>query len=127
MYSMSGTRSIAAVITPDCDLIFRGKKRNAARITTVSGALTPYDGPTSAVSNFILIKENDTDVHYNFNWNVKDRCSLEARNCSDKPFFRRNRPLDFSGTVCMEVRDASLRGEDGKQKGASTLAQTHSR
>lgn len=74
-----GTRSIAAVITPDCDLIFRGKKRNVARITTVTGKLTPYDGPTSAVSNFILVRENDTDVHYNVNWNLKDLRTWELR------------------------------------------------
>lgn len=67
-----GTRSVAAIITPDCDLIFRGTKRNVQRITTIAGKLTSYDGPTSAVSNFILVRENETDVHYNVNWNVKD-------------------------------------------------------
>jgi hypothetical protein len=69
---VGGTRNVAAVITPDCDLIFRGTKRNVQRITTVAGKLTPYDGPTSAVSNFILLRENETDVYYNVNWNVKD-------------------------------------------------------
>lgn len=62
--------SLAAVMTPDCDLIPRGAKqlRRAPSALVITGKLKSFDAPDTSVSDFIIIDGKP----YNVAWNKKD-------------------------------------------------------
>jgi hypothetical protein len=63
------SRTLEAVMTPDCDLMVRPSgKRDAPRLLTVTGRLKRFDTPEASVADFIMLN----DKPYNVRWNRKE-------------------------------------------------------
>ena len=65
---------ILAVVTPDCDLVLRNKKRKAKRMMVVAGAIQKIDAPESSIADYIQLGKRKAA---NSVWNPKDIRTLE--------------------------------------------------
>ncbi|QIO61582.1 hypothetical protein [Rhizobium leguminosarum] len=74
---VEGTKKrIAAIVTPDCDLITRQDgKRRALRLLTVGGNYKVYDAADVTVSDFIMIGNKA----YNVSWDTKEIISRDPK------------------------------------------------
>lgn len=62
-----GIGKIAAVMTPDCDLIERNGSRPSPSILLVHGILKPFDAPAASIADFVMLDGKA----YNITWNTK--------------------------------------------------------
>ncbi|WP_287395908.1 hypothetical protein [Mesorhizobium sp.] len=67
LVSDGNKKRIAAIVTPDCDLIKRPDgKRRAPRLLTVGGTYKAYDAADVTVSDFIMIGNKACNVSWDF-------------------------------------------------------------
>ena len=66
---------LLAVITPDCDLIYRRNKRNAERMTAVAGKFQAINAPDSSIADFFIKGGNPVNIV----WDLKDIRTVEYR------------------------------------------------
>lgn len=74
MYVSKDSKSISAIMTPECDLILRKNKRKAKKLLVLGGELKALDSPKAAsVSDFIRIPDAaGKEQSYIINWDPKD-------------------------------------------------------
>lgn len=65
---------ILAIITPDCDLVLRDKKRKAKRMMAVAGVVQPINAPDSSIADYIQLGKRKAA---NVVWNSKDLRTIE--------------------------------------------------
>jgi hypothetical protein len=61
-------KRIAAVMTPDCDLIERDGRRPSPSVLLVHGTVKPFDAPDASIADFVILDEKP----YNIIWNTKE-------------------------------------------------------
>lgn len=80
---MSGKKTIFATMTPDCDLVVRGKKnakRSAAKILLVAGDIKDFDAPETTIADFIMIDGKPRNIK----WDPKKIETLDFDGFPDK-------------------------------------------
>ena len=73
VYAAVEGNELLAVLTPDCDLIERKKKRSAPRLTVVAGTIHPLNAPDTSIADFF----KKGGEHCNIVWNTKDIRTVE--------------------------------------------------
>ncbi|MFK4386989.1 hypothetical protein [Bradyrhizobium sp. USDA 223] len=63
---MAGKKTIVAIMTPDCDLVPRGKSKKpiASKVLLVSGDIKEFDAPETTVSDFIMIDGKPRNIKW---------------------------------------------------------------
>lgn len=61
-------KQIAAVMTPDCDLIIRDGRRPSPSLLLVHGTLKAFDAPDASIADFVILDGKP----YNITWNTKE-------------------------------------------------------
>lgn len=90
-------RTVAAIMTPDCDLIPRkGGKPRAPRLLAVSGRLKRFDAPEASVADFVILDNKA----FNIAWDAKglsthsfDNWPTPGQSTDDVRFLGTLRPL----------------------------------
>ncbi|WP_223567739.1 hypothetical protein [Agrobacterium tumefaciens] len=87
---------IAAVMTPDCDLIERDGGRSSPSLLLVHGNLKTFDAPATSVADYVIIGNEP----YNISWNTKalsthpfDKWPAPGASDSEHKFIGTLRPL----------------------------------
>jgi hypothetical protein len=76
LYVSPKKKTVAAVVTPDCDLVLRRSgTRNAVRLLTIGGSYQAFESTDVSVSDFMIFKERP----YNINWERKDVSAVEFK------------------------------------------------
>jgi len=93
LYAHRVKDEIRVVITPDCDLIKRDKKKpKAKRLLTMVGAKNTLDQEDSLADNFFI----QNNMPYSINWNPKH---LETFPIKGKKSLKKNKNFEFIGTL----------------------------
>lgn len=66
---LSGKKAIFAIMTPDCDLVARGKKKipSASKILLIGGEIKDFDAPETTIADFIMIDGKPRNIK----WDLK--------------------------------------------------------